>query len=238
MVERYELRNMVEAEQVEFGKLLRGLTPEQWDDAVVVRGLVGPRRRDPHRRSTRTPVCWNANVGFARARFSEDRQMEPERARYDRRPRSTWLESPAAARVEPVDILTQLSELVHPPAGRPSATRRRPRRSRPSGWRSCSTSASRPGGLTLTIGALAQAGEGTAAGRAPTSPWSAGRRARGARPGRGDPHGAQRPGRALLADLEGDGVRGPRRADALAGDARLAPLVTGLVPLALDVREC
>ena len=31
MAESYELRNMIEAEQVEFAKALRGLTPEQWD---------------------------------------------------------------------------------------------------------------------------------------------------------------------------------------------------------------
>ena len=30
MTEAYELRNMIEAEQLEFAAMLRGLTPEQW----------------------------------------------------------------------------------------------------------------------------------------------------------------------------------------------------------------
>jgi uncharacterized protein (TIGR03083 family) len=109
MPDDHALRNMAEAEQDEFAELLRGLTPEQWDAPSLCRGwsvhdtVIHIAIHSHTRPSQRF-------AQFARAGFSDDRQMEPERAR------STddlidWLASPPTLG-EQFDILTQLSELV------------------------------------------------------------------------------------------------------------------------------
>ena len=107
-IEQYP-RNMVEAEQADFTALLRGLTPEQWaapslcngwsvHDTVIHIAI--------HAHTTGT----QRTAGLARAGFSEDRQMEPERARTSD-DLIDWLASPAKLGGR-FDILTQLSELV------------------------------------------------------------------------------------------------------------------------------
>src|SRR2546429_461620 len=71
MVERYELRNMVEAAQVEFAKLLRGLTPERLaivlDFSLTRTGgsatLASARRRAKGLRLIANDVEWSAGVG-------------------------------------------------------------------------------------------------------------------------------------------------------------------------------
>jgi uncharacterized protein (TIGR03083 family) len=109
MTDAYTLRNMVEAEQTDFTALLRGLTPEQWaapslcngwsvHDTVIHIAI--------HAHTTGT----QRTAGLARAGFSEDRQMEPERARTTD-DLIDWLASPAKLGGR-FDILTQLSELV------------------------------------------------------------------------------------------------------------------------------
>jgi uncharacterized protein (TIGR03083 family) len=109
MTDAYVLRNMVDAELAEFAGLLRQLTPAQWEvpslcagwsvhDAVIHIAIHA---------HTNTVA---RNVGFARAGFNEDRQMEPERARTTDE-LIDWLESPATLGGR-LDILTQLSELV------------------------------------------------------------------------------------------------------------------------------
>lgn len=109
MTDAYTLRNMVEAEQADFAALLRALTPDQWETPSLCRGWSvhdAVIHIAIHAHTTGVQRI----TQLARAGFSEDRQMEPERTR------STdelidWLASPAklAGRF---DILTQLSELV------------------------------------------------------------------------------------------------------------------------------
>jgi uncharacterized protein (TIGR03083 family) len=109
MAENYALRNMVEEEQKEFVALLRGLTPEQWESPSLCQGW-----------SVRDAVihsAWHAHfsgtqrvVQLVRVGLSEDRLMEPDRAR------STdelidWMAAPAIVGGRQ-DILTQLSELI------------------------------------------------------------------------------------------------------------------------------
>ena len=109
MTEAYELRNMVEDEQADFAKLLRGLTPEQWEAPSLCRGWT------VHDAVIHIAIHSHTGVterfgGLVRAGFSEDRQMEPERARtHDEL--VDWLASPATLGGR-FDILTQLSELV------------------------------------------------------------------------------------------------------------------------------
>ena len=109
MTEAYELRNMIEDEQVEFAELLRGLTPEQWGMPSLCRGwsihdaVIHIAIHSHSSGAQRT-------IGLARAGFSEDRQMEPERAR-SKGELIEWLASPATVGGRQ-DTLTQLSELV------------------------------------------------------------------------------------------------------------------------------
>jgi len=111
MAEAYELRNMVVDEQAEFAELLRGLTPEQWEQQSLcagwsIRDAVIHIAIHSHTNGT------ERTLGLARARFSEDRQMEPERRRTTDE-LVEWLASPAkVGKGGRFDILTQLSELV------------------------------------------------------------------------------------------------------------------------------
>ena len=111
MAEAYQLRNMVEEEQAEFAELLRGLTPEQWEQPSLCAGW------SIHDAVIHIAIHSHTNgaeriAGLARVRFSEDRQMEPERARTTDE-LVEWLASPAkVGRGGRFDILTQLSELV------------------------------------------------------------------------------------------------------------------------------
>jgi uncharacterized protein (TIGR03083 family) len=109
MTADYELRNMVEDEQAGFAELLRGLTPEQWEQPSLCAGWSIHDAVIHIAIHSHTSVL-ERNIGFARARFSEDRQMEPERAR-SKDDLIAWLESPAVVGGHQ-DILTQLSELV------------------------------------------------------------------------------------------------------------------------------
>ena len=111
MAERYELRNMVEAEQVEFAKLLRGLTADQWETPSLcakwtVREAVIHIAVHSH-----TSGRERVRDGVRGLRRAEDPSMTEGRAR------STdelieYLESPARLGSSRFDILTQLSELV------------------------------------------------------------------------------------------------------------------------------
>ncbi len=109
MTEAYQLRNMVEAEQADFASLLRPLTPAQWVTPSLCQGwsvydTVIHIAIHAHTGAT------ERIIGLARAGFSEDRQMEPERARTTDE-LVDWLESPATLGGR-FTILTQLSELV------------------------------------------------------------------------------------------------------------------------------
>src|SRR4051794_26875140 len=109
MTETYELRNMIEDEQVEFAEMLRGLTPEQWEHPSLCNGW------SIH--DAVIHIAWHEHVApvarvaeLARVRFSEDRQMEPYRAQ----PTAElvhWLAAPAKVGGRN-DTLTQLSEIV------------------------------------------------------------------------------------------------------------------------------
>jgi uncharacterized protein (TIGR03083 family) len=109
MTETYELRNMIEDEQVEFAETLRGLTSEQWEMPSLCSGW------SVH--DTVIHIAWHEHVApvarvaeLARVRFSEDRQMEPYRAK----PKGElvdWLAAPAKVGGRN-DTLTQLSEIV------------------------------------------------------------------------------------------------------------------------------
>src|SRR5205809_2643056 len=111
MAERYELRNMVDAEQVEFAKLLRGLTADQWETPSLcakwtVREAVIHIAVHSH-----TSGRERVRDGVRGLRRDEDPSMTKGRAR------STdelieYLESPARLGSSRFDILTQLSELV------------------------------------------------------------------------------------------------------------------------------
>src|SRR5438105_807890 len=109
MTEAYELRNMVDAEQQEFATMLRGLSPEQWKAPSLCRGW------SVHDAVIHIAIHSHTGAterfgGLVRAGFSEDRQMEPQRARtHDEL--VDWLASPARLGGR-FDILTQLSELV------------------------------------------------------------------------------------------------------------------------------
>ena len=110
MTEAYELRNMVEDEQAEFAELLRSLTPEQWATPSLCAGWTIHDAVIHITIHSHTNAV-ERNVNLARARFSEDRQMEPERAR-SKDDLIAWLESPATLGTSRFEILTQLSELV------------------------------------------------------------------------------------------------------------------------------
>ena len=111
MVERYELRNMVEAEQIEFGKLLRGLTPDQWETpSLCAKWTVHETviHIAMHAHTNGRERVGDALRGLRR---DEDPSMTAGRGR------STdeliaYLESPARLGSSRFDILTQLSELV------------------------------------------------------------------------------------------------------------------------------
>src|SRR4051812_33376581 len=109
MVERYELRNMVEAEQVEFAKLLRGLTPEQWGTPSLC-GKWTVHQAVLH-------ITWHTHTGdverfaeLVRARLSEERVHESARA-LPKEELIGRLEAPAVL-AGPSNVLTQLTELV------------------------------------------------------------------------------------------------------------------------------
>ena len=109
MTETYEVRNMIEDEQVEFAEVLRGLTSDQWEMPSLCNGW------SIH--DTVIHIAWHEHVApvsrvaeLARVRFSEDRQMEPYRAT----PKGElvdWLAAPAKVGGRN-DALTQLSEIV------------------------------------------------------------------------------------------------------------------------------
>ena len=109
MPDAYVVREMVAAEQREFGALLRGLTPQDWaapslctgwsvQDAVI-HITIHTHTRDVERIAK-----------LVRLRFSEDRLYEPERARPPEE-LVAWLESPAVLGGAN-NALVQLSELV------------------------------------------------------------------------------------------------------------------------------
>jgi uncharacterized protein (TIGR03083 family) len=109
MTETYEVRNMIEDEQVEFAEMLRGLTAEQWEMPSLCKGwsihdevihIAYHEHVAPVARATE----------LARARFSEDRQMQPFRTK-SKAELVDWLASPATVGGR-FDALTQLSELV------------------------------------------------------------------------------------------------------------------------------
>jgi uncharacterized protein (TIGR03083 family) len=109
MTDAYTLRNMVEAEQAEFTALLQGLTPEQWDAQSLCRGW------SVHDVVIHTALHAHTTgvqrfTQQARAGFSEDRYMAPERTR-SIDDLIDWLASPATLGGR-MSILTQLSELV------------------------------------------------------------------------------------------------------------------------------
>jgi uncharacterized protein (TIGR03083 family) len=109
MAGAYELRNMVEAEQADFAALLRGLISEQWAAPSLCKGWsIHDAVIHIAIHAHTTPV--ERISGLARVGFSEDRQMEPERARTTDE-LIEWLASPAKLGGR-FDILTQLSELV------------------------------------------------------------------------------------------------------------------------------
>jgi uncharacterized protein (TIGR03083 family) len=109
MAEAYELRNMVEAEQVKFGKLLRGLTPEQWEvpslcDKWTVHQAV-------------LHITWHTHTSdtqrfgqLLRVRLSEER-VHADRSRLPKDELIERLEAPAVLG-GPSNVLTQLTELV------------------------------------------------------------------------------------------------------------------------------
>ena len=93
MVETYELRNMIEDEQVDFAELLRGLAPQQWDAPSLC------KRWSIHDEVIH--IAYHEHVApvprfnsLARNGFSEDRQMEPYRAK-SKSELVDWLASPA-----------------------------------------------------------------------------------------------------------------------------------------------
>jgi uncharacterized protein (TIGR03083 family) len=109
MVEAYELRNMVESEQVEFAKLLRGLTPEQWETPSLCAGW------SVH--DVVLHIAWHTHnpdlhrvVQLLRARNSEARLHEDAKVR----PTEELIERLAAPAVlgGPSNVRTQLTELV------------------------------------------------------------------------------------------------------------------------------
>ena len=109
MTETYELRNMIEDEQVEFAEMLRGLLPEQWETPSLCKGW------SVH--DAVIHIAWHEHVApvarvaeLARVRFSEDRQMEPSRSK-SKAELVDWLASPAKVGGRN-DTLTQLSEIV------------------------------------------------------------------------------------------------------------------------------
>jgi uncharacterized protein (TIGR03083 family) len=108
-VEQYELRNMVEAEQVEFAKLLRGLGPEQWDTPSLCAGW------SVH--DVVLHIAWHTHTGdvsrfteLLRARLSEDRVHEEARV-LPKEVLIERLEAPAVL-AGTSNVLTQLTELV------------------------------------------------------------------------------------------------------------------------------
>ena len=109
MTDAYAMRNMVAAEQADFAALLQGLTSEQWEAPSLCRGWsVHDAVIHIAIHAHTTPV--QRITQLARAGFSEDRQMEPERTRSTEE-LIDWLASPATLAGR-LDILTQLSELV------------------------------------------------------------------------------------------------------------------------------
>ena len=205
MTEAYELRNMIEAEQPEFAAMLRGLTPEQWEVAVAVRRLVGPRRRDAHRVAhPHTDVGTHRATAEARA-ISEARVLEAERRARPTDELIDWLGVAGDARrtVQHADPALRARSSTNRtcaarsgsagtiPADRlrvvldfaltRSAGERRPWRRRGNERRACGSSP-------------------------PICRWSAGVGPEVRGPGEAILHGAQRPGRRGRSSSTGDGV--------------------------------
>jgi uncharacterized protein (TIGR03083 family) len=109
MTENYEIRNMIEDEQVEFAEMLRGLTPEQWEMPSLCKGWsIHDEVIHIAYHEHVAPVARSRDL--ARAGFSEDRQMAPYRMR-SKEELVDWLASPATVGGR-FDALTQLSEIV------------------------------------------------------------------------------------------------------------------------------
>src|SRR6185436_16566515 len=109
MVEAYELRNMVEHEQVEFAKLLRGLTPEQWEVPSLCAGwsvhdVVLHIAWHTHN-SDLQRVGQLLRVRNSEARVHQDAKARPTEELIER------LEAPAILGGQS-NVLTQLTELV------------------------------------------------------------------------------------------------------------------------------
>ena len=109
MTEAYELRNMIEAEQLEFAGMLRGLTPEQWEVASLCEGW------SVH--DAVVHIAWhthNSDVArvaqLLRAR-SDARLLESEAAIRSNDELIDYLASPATLG-GPSNLRTQLTELV------------------------------------------------------------------------------------------------------------------------------
>ncbi len=136
MTDAYVLRNMIEAEQVDFAELLRELTPEQWALRSLCRGWTV--------HDVVLHIAWHSHttdvarvLELARFRLSEARVHEPDRARPTHE-LIDWLASPPTL-ARPSNIRTQLAE---PPSTNKTYDGRSQScaRSRPSGSTSCSTS--------------------------------------------------------------------------------------------------
>ncbi len=109
MAETYELRNMIEAEQVEFGKLLRGLSPEQWEIPSLCAGwsihdVVLHIAWHTHNRDLQR-VGQLLRAKNSEARLHRDAKERPTEELIER------LEAPAVL-AGPSNVLTQLTELV------------------------------------------------------------------------------------------------------------------------------
>jgi uncharacterized protein (TIGR03083 family) len=109
MAESYQLRNMIEREQAEFGKLLRGLTPEQWQTPSLCAGwsvhdVVLHIAWHTHNRDVQR-VVQLLRARNSEARLHRDAKTLPTDELIER------LEAPAAL-AGPSNVLTQLAELV------------------------------------------------------------------------------------------------------------------------------
>ena len=110
MTEAYELRNMIEAEQLEFAAMLRGLTPEQWEVASLCEGWTV--------HDAVVHIAWHTHttdvgrtVQLLKARNSERRVLDSEAAIRSNDELIDYLASPAMLG-GPSNLRTQLTELV------------------------------------------------------------------------------------------------------------------------------
>ena len=110
MTEAYELRNMIEAEQLEFAAMLRGLAPEQWEVASLCEGW------SVH--DAVVHIAWHTHttdvgrtVQLLKARNSERRVLDSEAAIRSNDELIDYLASPATLG-GPSNLRTQLTELA------------------------------------------------------------------------------------------------------------------------------